>query len=363
MSTPTLIPVTKPFQPPLIEVQAEFDTIWARNWLTNNGPNLNSLEEEFKKEFDLPHCIMTGNGTFALQMALRAIGVRGKEVVTTPVSYVATTSSIVWEGAKPVFVDVLPKTMCADPDKIRESISPNTAAILLTHCYGLPCDVEAIEQIGIEIGIPVIYDAAHAAGSTYGGRSLLNFGDVSITSLHATKMLHAVEGGAIVCRDRALQKRLQLMRNFGHKGAEIFDGVGVNNKMSEFHAAIGRVNIRHFEAIKARRIELAETYDRGLKWGAISPLMPPKNASWNRAYYPVIFESEELLLETMGVLQQQGIQGRRYFYPALHNLDYVKSSPMPIADSLSRRVFCLPIFHDLSASDQERVISCLNSVI
>ena len=363
MSDRPVIPVTKPFRTPRKEVLDMFDQIWERNWLTNNGPCLQEFERAFRSEFSLDHCMLAGNGTLALQMVLRAIGVKGKEVITTPISYVATTSSIIWEGAEAVFVDVLPETMCADPVLVRKAISPNTSAILLTHCYGLPCDVDAIEKIGAEFGIPVVYDAAHAAGSTYKGRSLLDFGDVSITSLHATKMLHAVEGGAIMCNEPALEARLRLMGNFGHQGPAVFDGVGVNNKMSEFHAAVGCVNIRHFSAIKSKRLQLAKAYDHGLKWGDISTLFPPDGCSWNRAYYPILFKTEELLLKTSVELERNGIQGRRYFYPALHNLNYVGDVSLPNAEQLSRRVFCLPLFHDLGETEQGLVISTINAAL
>lgn len=363
MSSDAIIPVTKPFLTPQKEVNAMFNEIWSRNWLTNNGPCLRQFETEFLNEFDLRSCILTGNGTLAIQMVLRALGVKGKEVITTPISYIATTSSIVWEGASPVFADILPETMCADPERVKEAITENTAAILLTHCYGIPCDVVAFERIGLEFDIPIIYDAAHAVGSTVQGRSLLDFGDISVTSLHATKMLHAVEGGAIICRNQVLAERLRRMRNFGHKGPESFDGVGINNKMSEFHSAIGSVNLRHFEAILNRRIELANRYDNSLRWERISKLTSPENFTWNCAYYPILFESEALLLSTLEALEAKGIQCRRYFYPALNNLDYVTSPSMPIAEDMSRRVACLPLFHDLSREEQQRVTKALNAAV
>ena len=248
MAVPKPLPVTLPFPTPREPVFELLNQVWDRNWLTNQGPVLQEFEAQLAETLNLSHVKVVGNGTVALQLAYNALGLRG-EVITTPISYVATASSLVWERCEPVFVDVERHTLCIDPAAIQAAITERTTAIVATHCYGLPCDVEAIAVIAKKHGLSVIYDAAHAVGTTYKGQSLLGFGDMSTTSLHATKLLHAVEGGAVISSNAALDQRIFFNRNFGHDGPEAFQGVGINGKMSEFHAAVGLVNLRHFDDI------------------------------------------------------------------------------------------------------------------
>ena len=212
-----MIPITKPFLPPKEEVYQLLDGVWQRNWLTNNGPLVNELELKLKGYLQVPHLLYVNNGTMAIQIAIKALGLTG-EIITTPYSYVATTSSIVWEGCTPVFVDIDPVTLNLDPNKIEDAISPRTSAILATHVYGIPCDLESIADIAGRCNLKVIYDAAHAFGTKYKGKSLFEYGDIATTSFHATKLYHTVEGGAVFSQDPALLKRMAYMRNFGHDG-------------------------------------------------------------------------------------------------------------------------------------------------
>ena len=334
--------------------------IWDRNWLTNDGPVLREFESRLSESLGIDYLKVVGNGTVALQLAYDALGLNG-EVITTPISYVATTSSLVWERCTPVFVDVLPTTLCIDPAKIEAAITDKTTAIVATHCYGLPCDVEAIQAIADRHGLKVIYDAAHAVGSEFKGKSLLSYGDMSTTSLHATKLLHAVEGGAVISSNADLDKRVFYSRNFGHAGPEAFVGTGINGKMSEFHAAVGLVNVRHLDDILAHRKECHALYDQALQHAAVTKLSVPDDTGWNCSYYPVLFESEKALLRTLEALSADGITARRYFYPSLDTLDYVQSGPLPVAHDVTRRVACLPLMFQLTAEDVERVAAIIQA--
>src|SRR5690606_18072879 len=221
-----MIPVTKPFLPPQEEYEKYLDGIWKREWLTNNGPLVNELELQLKEYLGLKHILYVSNGTIALQMAIKALELKG-EIITTQFSFVATTSSIVWEGCKPVFVDIDQATLNIDPSKIEAAITSETSGILATHVYGNPCDIEAIQAIADKHGLKVIYDAAHCFGTKYKGRSVFEYGDISTTSFHATKLFHTIEGGAVFTKDPEVLKKLSFLRNFGHNGPEKYEGVGI----------------------------------------------------------------------------------------------------------------------------------------
>ncbi|TVP43483.1 MAG: aminotransferase class I/II-fold pyridoxal phosphate-dependent enzyme, partial [Mongoliibacter sp.] len=237
-----MIPVTKPFSPPIEEYKKYIDEIWERNWYTNNGPLVNQLEKDLKQYLGVSEVAFVSNGTIAIQIALKALGIH-KKVITTPFSYVATTSSLVWEGCEPVFADIDSNTLNIDPLKIEELIDEDTQAILATHCFGNACEIDQIEKIAHKHGLKVIYDAAHCFGTKYKGESIFNFGDISTTSFHATKLFHTIEGGAIFSGNKELRKKVSFLRNFGHDGPEKFNGVGINGKNSEFHAAMGLCNL------------------------------------------------------------------------------------------------------------------------
>jgi dTDP-4-amino-4,6-dideoxygalactose transaminase len=345
-----MINVTKPFFPPLEEYQAYLQSIWKREWITNNGPLVNDLELRLKEYLALDHLLFMGNGTVALQIAMRALELKG-EVITTPFSFVATTSSLVWEGLTPVFVDIDPGSLNIDPAQIEAAITPETSAILATHVFGNPCDIEAIQKIADKHGLKVIYDAAHCFGSKYKGESVFKFGDVSTVSFHATKVYHTAEGGAVMTKSPALLKKMASIRNFGFANYEDFDEVGINGKNSELHAAIGLVNLRYVDRLLAKRKEMSLYYQRQLGTLKVTSIVTNSNAEFNFAYYPVIFESEEQLLKTVKALNDNWIYPRRYFYPSLNTISYAGSSTMPVSESVAKRILCLPLFHELETSD------------
>lgn len=348
------INVTKPFFPPIDEYAAYMRGIWQREWMTNNGPLVNELELQLKERLGLDHLLYVSNGTIALQLAIRGLGLEG-EIITTPFSYVATTSSIVWEHCKPVMVDISPRDLNIDPEKIEASINEKTSAILATHVYGNPCDVDSIEKIADKHGIKVIYDAAHAFGTVYKGRSLFSYGDISTASFHATKIFHTVEGGAVMTPSPAVLKKMAELRNFGHVTPTSFAGIGINGKNSEFHAAMGLCNLQYIDAILARRRELSARYDSGLSGCAIVRPVSLEGCVYNHSYYPIILESESILLSTMELLNQNKVFPRRYFYPSLSELPYVSDASTPIAEDVSRRVMCLPLYHTLSFEEVDMI--------
>ncbi|WP_196894154.1 DegT/DnrJ/EryC1/StrS family aminotransferase [Aureivirga marina] len=346
-----MIPVTKPFLPPKEDYDILLHGIWKRQWLTNMGPLASDLEMKLKDHLDVNHLLFVTNGTIALQFAIRALDLKG-EIITTPFSYVATTSSIVWEHCQPVFVDIDKDSLNIDPTKIEAAITENTSAILATHVYGNPCDVEAIQKIADKHNLKVIYDAAHAFGVKINGESIFNYGDISTCSLHATKLFHSGEGGLVFTKDPELLKKMAYMRNFGHNGPENFQGLGINGKNSEFHAAMGLANLNYIQDIHEKRKLLTERYDEKLtNLKSIKPLWHD-NACKNYAYYPIIFESEELLLKCIEVLKAKEIFGRRYFYPSLAtSLPYLDSKELEITDDIAKRVYCLPLFYDLTIEE------------
>ena len=360
-----MIPVTKPFLPPIDEYSQLLDGIWDRSWLTNMGPLANKLESQLQDYLGVNDLLFVTNGTIALQFAIKALELKG-EVITTPFSFVATASSIVWEGCKPVFVDIDPTSLNIDASKIEASITPNTSAILATHVYGNPCDVLAIQNIADKYNLKVIYDGAHAFGVKVNGDSIFNFGDVTTCSTHATKLYHTIEGGFVVSKHKVLIEKMASMRNFGFDGPAQFKELGINGKNSEFHAAMGLANLNHMEAIHENRKQLSELYDLKLKGLNITkPLWHSKSHS-NFAYYPIIFESEELLLNCKSALEKHKIYGRRYFYPSLaKSLPYVDHSDLKVTDEIAKRIFCLPLYKELAMEPISRIckliVETLNS--
>ncbi len=347
-----MINVSKPFLPPQVEYEMALKDIWRRGWLTNNGPLVNELEMNLKERLDLNHLLYLSNGTVAIQLAIKALDLAG-EIITTPFSYVATTSSIIWENCQPVFADIDPNTLNIDPLSIEAAITPKSVAILATHVFGNPCDVDAIDKIAKKHKLKVIYDGAHCFGTTYKGKSLYNYGDVCTTSFHATKIFHTIEGGAVIMQDAELTKKLARMRNFGHDGPERFDGIGINGKNSEFHALMGVINLRYMDEIMAKRKQQAALYDDKLKNLDVQPIHVLPKTERNYAYYPILFQSEAALLKAVNTLNLHWIYPRRYFYPALNKLDYIHNQNCPICEDISPRILCLPLFHELT--DEEIV--------
>lgn len=343
-----MIPVTKPFLPPEDEYKNYVSDIWKRQWLTNMGPLASDLEMRLKKHLDLDHLLFVANGTVALQLAIKALNLTG-EIITTPFSFVATTSSIVWEGCVPVFVDIDEKSLNIDPTKIEDRITKRTTAILATHVYGNPCDVEAIEAIARKHNLKVIYDGAHAFGVQVHGNSIFRYGDITTCSLHATKLYHSVEGGLVITQDSKTLEKLAYMRNFGISGHDSFAELGINAKNSELHAGMGLVNLNYMDNIHEKRKNLTEYYDKALiNLKAVKPIWH-EHATRNYAYYPILLESEELLLRIKAKLDANEIFTRRYFYPSLaSSLPYVTTENLRVTDELSKRVLCLPLYFDLT---------------
>lgn len=337
--------------PPLKEYQKYLEGIWEREWLTNNGSLVQELEQKLKDYLGVKHLLYLSNGTIALQIAIKALGLKG-EIITTPFSYVATTSSIVWEGCDPVFVDIDPQTLNINPELIETAITEKTTGILATHVFGNPCDIDAIQAIADKYELKVIYDAAHCFGTSYKGRSMFEYGDISTTSFHATKLFHTVEGGAVFTKDEAIFERMRFMRNFGHAGFEKFNGVGINGKNSEIHAAMGLTNLKYIRQILDSRKKQCETYDTLLSAAPIQPIKIQEHSEWNCAYYPVIFENETFALFVKEALEEKDIYPRRYFYPSLDTLDYVKTKEVKMSKDISSRILCLPVYFELTSQEQ-----------
>jgi dTDP-4-amino-4,6-dideoxygalactose transaminase len=353
------IPITRPFLPPLAEVKNLLEDVWDRNILTNNGPLVKELESSIGDKLGLDQFVFVSNGTIALQLSLKALNIT-QEVITTPFSYVASTSSISWEGCQPVFADIDPRTLNLNPAEVSKRITDKTQAILATHVYGNPCDIEGIAELAEHHSLKVIYDASHCFGSEYKGRSVLNYGDISTISFHATKPFHTVEGGGLICSSSDLKQRIEKLRNFGHDGPSNFDGLGINGKNSEMHAAVGLINLRYIDNILEKRLSDAQIYDRLLGNQIERPTLYPGSYS-NRSYYPVIFGSETECLHVLNSLEDNYIYPRRYFFPILSDLPYVEKSSTPIAEDISRRVLCLPHYFDLHESQISRVCDVILS--
>ena len=352
-----MIPVTKPFMPPQEVYQKYIEGVWDRAYLTNNGPLVQKLEKELNAYLDVPNLSYVCNGTIALQIAIKALDLEG-EIITTPFSFVATTSSIVWEGCTPVFVDIDKDTLNIDPNLIKEAITDNTSAILATHVFGNPCDIEQIRKIADRHNLKVIYDAAHCFGTKYKGESIYNFGDISTASFHATKVFHTVEGGAIISNNREVMERVDYMRNFGHDGPGNFNGVGINGKNSEMHAAMGLCNLDYIDELLAIRKKQSKFYDALLEEMPVRRPVIQRNACFNHAYYAVLFETEEEAVNTLTNLEVNGISPRRYFYPSLTELDYVVGD-CPRSLDISKRILCLPLYHNLSKAEQDMIVSTI----
>jgi len=354
-----MINVTKTYLPPFDEYTAVLKRAWDKAWITNNGELVQELEQKLKEHLGVKNLLFTGNGTIVLQMALKALNIT-KEVITTPFSYVATTNAILWEGCKPIFVDIDPENFCIDANKIEAAITENTHAILATHVYGIPCNVEKIAAVAAKYNLKVIYDGAHAFGCNYKGKSLLSFGDISTCSFHATKLFHTVEGGCIIANNDETDHQLMLFRQFGH----VYDdyiSVGVNGKNSEFHAAMGLCVLPKMEAIIADRKRISQQYDAAL-CGIITRLVIEDALEYNYGYYPVLFSSESKLLKVVEQLNHKQISGRRYFYPSLNELPYISKQSCPVSEDISRRILCLPIYYGLAAETIQIIIDCFCSI-
>jgi dTDP-4-amino-4,6-dideoxygalactose transaminase len=355
-----MIQVTKTYLP---EQEKYFDylkEIWKTGWLTNNGPMVLKLEERLKQYLNIKNFNYCNNGTVALQIALKALDI-SKEVITTPFSYVATTNVILWENCKPVFVDINTTDFNIDTKQIESKITEKTEAILATHVFGNPCNIYEIETIAKKYNLKVIYDAAHAFGVNYNDESLLSYGDISTCSFHATKIFHTGEGGAIICNDNETQKKVYLMRQFGHIWDEYFS-IGINGKASELHAAMGLCVLDDFEHILKRRKWVTMYYNERLNFSKLQVPSPLPGTKYNYAYYPIVFSDEKTLLRVCDALLKENIFPRRYFYPSLNNLRYLaEHCACPVSESISSRILCLPLYTYLVGEELNKIISLTNN--
>jgi dTDP-4-amino-4,6-dideoxygalactose transaminase len=355
--------VTRPYLPPLSELQPYLESIWADHQLTNGGPFHREFEAQLCRYLGVEYASLFANGTLALVTALQTLRVTG-EVITTPYSFVATAHSLLWNGIKPVFVDIDPHSMNLDPDKIEAAITPQTTAILPVHVYGRPCDTARIQSIADAYGLKVIYDAAHAFAVEDDGGSILRHGDLSILSFHATKVFTTFEGGAIVSPDAKTKQRIDYLKNFGFANEETVVAPGINGKMNELQAAIGLLQLKHVDAQLEARAEADCRYRDALAGvPGIVCLPPPVLRRYNNAYFPILVGPEFPVArdELYARLKEGGIFGRRYFYPLISEFPMYRSLPsaseanLPVATRIARQILCLPLYPGLDPSVPERV--------
>lgn len=356
----SIINVTQPSLPDLKDFIPYLEDIWKSKWLTNNGKYHQQFEQELKEFLEVKQVNLFTNGTLALITALQALRITG-EVITTPYSFVATTHALHWNGIKPVFCDIEPQTMNLDPEKIEALITPKTTAIMPVHVYGNPCNVDKIQKIADKYELKVIYDAAHAFNVKLDDESILNYGDLSILSFHATKVFNTIEGGAIVCHDENTKKRIDYLKNFGFAGETTVVAPGINAKMNELQAAYGLLQLKTFNEQIKKRQKIANTYRELLKdVEGIIFLKDIEGVKHNYAYFPIFVDEKKYGMKRDDLykkLKEHNIYGRRYFYPLISNfstykgLDSAKPDNLPVAERIAEQVICLPIYPDLNISD------------
>ncbi len=351
--------VTKTFLPPFEEYNSYLKKIWDSNILTNQGSYVRELEAKLQNYLQCEHIHCLANGTLSLQLALSALKINDGEIITTPFSYVATISSILWQRCKPVFVDIKRDDFTLDPEKIEQAITKNTKAILAVHVFGYPCDIEMIQTLADRYNLKIIYDAAHSFGVQYKNKALASYGDISILSFHATKLFHTVEGGACIIKDKKISDTLELQKRFGHD-QDYHYMLGTNAKMSELHAIMGLANLPYVEENILKRKTISDTYSTEL---ADCLLMPTrqKHTKYNYAYYPILFKNEKELLRVFSALAKINIFPRRYFYPSLNTLPYVGNVPCPLSEDISRRIACLPLFVGLEENKILTLCECIKN--
>jgi dTDP-4-amino-4,6-dideoxygalactose transaminase len=366
-----IITVTQPFLPPLDEFMPYLQQIWDNKILTNGGPYHQQLEKALCEYLGVEHVALFSNGTLALITALQALRVTG-EVITTPYSFVATAHSLLWNGNRPVFVDIEPRTLNLDPSKIEAAITPQTTAIMPVHCYGYPCDVDAIQKIADNYNLKVIYDAAHAFGVQCHCGSVLNHGDLSVLSFHATKVFNTFEGGAIICPDAKTKQRIDHLKNFGFVDEITVVAPGINGKMSEINAAFGMLQLKYMPAVLLRRAEIDASYREGLKGvKGIHCLPQTGQLAANYSYFPVMVEADYPITRDAlyQKLKDHGIYSRRYFYPLITEFPMYRGLPsarpenLPVAFAAAQLVLCLPIFPAIGSEEQSRVIDLIKEAM
>lgn len=357
-----VVPVTKTFLPPQYEYKACLSRIWHNNQLTNQGPLLKELEAKICQKLKIDNMDLVANGTLALQLAIDSLDIHGGEIITTPFTYVATVSAVLWQRCKPVFVDINPDTLNIDATKIEAAITNNTKAILPVHVFGNPCDVDAIGSIARQHNLPVIYDAAHCFGVQYKDKSVYAYGDISIGSFHATKLFHTIEGGGIFInrKNPNLEQTIELKKRFGHQGDTHYM-LGINAKNSEFHAAMGLCNLKYIDELIEKRKTISDYYSSKLK--NIKRQQINDSASYNYAYYPIILKTEGILEKVVSKLNAKNIFPRRYFYPSLNNLPYIShKNSCPQSEDIAGRILCLPLYHDLDFDVIDNICEVINEI-
>ena len=357
-----IINVTKTYLPKKEKYKQYIDEIYANGWLTNNGPLVQRLEKRLAEYLGVKNIVLVSNGTVALEIAYRTLGLKGF-VITTPFSFVATTSSLVTNQLLPIFADIDQNSFNLNPNNIEKLITPNTSAILPVHVFGNACEVEEIERIAKKHDLKVIYDAAHAFDVKYKEQSVLNYGDISTLSFHATKLFHSIEGGALIINDDELVQKARYLINFGIKNAQEIPELGTNAKMNEFEAAMGLCVLDDIAEIKQKRKDILENYREELN-GLVQFQEQNENATENYSYFPVVFESEEQLLKVQKALNEQEIMPRRYFYPSLDTLSYIEPKQIcEISRDVSTRILCLPIYAELEKEIQTKIISIIKETL
>lgn len=352
--------VTQPSLAPLEEYMELLKGVWERGILTHNGPLVQQFEREICKKLMLENFVAVSNGTIAIQMAIKALELKG-EIITSPFTWIATVSAIKWEGCTPVFCDIDPQTLNIDTEKIEALITDKTVAIMPIHVFGNPCDVLTIEAIAEKHNLKVIYDAAHAVGSSCYGKSLLEFGNISATSFHATKLLNTAEGGGCITKDPALHEKLKRIRFFGHDDSKEIIEDGFNGKMTEVHAALGLANLNYYKEVLSDRKEKYLYYREQLSSSDFLRFQLLKFGEPNYSYFPIIFDSEEHLFEIIKKLNDQNIFPRRYFYPSVNTFNKILPETFaPISEDIARRIICLPLYFNLDKDEIDRIIHLIN---
>jgi len=357
-----LINVTKTYLPDKEKYKQYVDKIYENGWVTNNGPLVKELESRLADFLCVKNIVLVANGTVALEIAYRTLSIKDY-VITTPFSFVATTSSLVTNGLKPVFADINPNTLTIDPQNIKKAITQNTSAIVPVHVFGNGCDVEEIAQIAKDNNLKVIYDAAHAFGVEYKGQSILNYGDISTLSFHATKLFHTIEGGALIINDDGLVEKARYLINFGIENQESIPELGTNAKMNEFEAAMGLALLDDMAMISHKRKAIYEKYQQELA-GITTFQQQNNDTTQNFSYFPIILKDKEQTELIQKTLNEKNIFPRRYFYPSLDTLNYIEPKQyMSISRELSERILCLPIYPELTDHEQLMIIQIIKDYL
>ncbi len=353
--------VTKSTAPQFSELEESFQDIVHSRKFSNNGPYVQKLESALLNYLNLNHILLQANGTLSIQIAIRSLALEGKKIITTPFSYVATLSALLWEKCDPIFVDIDAQTLCIEPDEVEKHITPDVCGILPVHVFGNACDVDGFEKLSKKYDIPVFYDAAHAFGCTYANKSLYSYGDCSIASFHATKLFHTGEGGAIFCNNSSIQSQARLLSQFGHIGDNHYS-LGINTKLSELHAAVGLHILPKIEAEIEARKKIREKYNSLLKDLPLRTQIIRENLQYNYSYYPIIFQNEKELLSVKSALEEKSIFPRRYFYPSLNTLPYLNTKVhMPVSENIANCIMCLPLYGELSINDVENISQIIHT--